>query len=128
MPERYPNPMDTASLERFKALLLEQREEIIGNAAITVNDLLAQAESFPDPADRATLETDRSFTLRLRERERHLLNKIDSALERIANGTFGICEHCGEEISIARLEARPVSTLCITCKTAQEEMESVGRG
>ncbi|MDR2612487.1 MAG: RNA polymerase-binding protein DksA [Deltaproteobacteria bacterium] len=120
--------MDTASLERFKALLLEQREEIIGNAAITVNDLLAQAESFPDPADRATLETDRSFTLRLRERERHLLNKIDSALERIANGTFGICEHCGEEISIARLEARPVSTLCITCKTAQEEMESVGRG
>ncbi|MDR1313999.1 MAG: RNA polymerase-binding protein DksA [Deltaproteobacteria bacterium] len=120
--------MDSALLERFKTLLLEQREEIMSHAASTVNDLQAQAENFPDPSDRATLETDRSFTLRLRERERHLLNKIDGALERIANGSFGICEHCGDDISVARLEARPVSTLCISCKTAQEEMENASRG
>jgi DnaK suppressor protein len=120
--------MDSALLERFKALLLAQREEIMSHAASTVNDLLVQAENFPDPSDRATLETDRSFTLRLRERERHLLNKIDSALERINSGTFGICENCGDEISIPRLEARPVSTLCISCKTAQEELENARRG
>ncbi|MDR1039271.1 MAG: RNA polymerase-binding protein DksA [Deltaproteobacteria bacterium] len=120
--------MEIALLEKFKALLLEQREEIMSHAANTVNDLLVQAESFPDPADRATLETDRSFTLRLRERERHLLNKIDAALERITAGTFGICEQCGDDISEARLEARPVSTLCIRCKTAQEERESARRG
>ncbi|MDR1038011.1 MAG: RNA polymerase-binding protein DksA [Deltaproteobacteria bacterium] len=116
--------MDKDLLERFRALLLAQREEIMSHAASTVNDLLVQAESFPDPADRATLETDRSFTLRLRERERHLLNKIDEALERISDGSFGICENCGDDISIARLEARPVSTLCISCKTAQEEQEA----
>ncbi|MDR3154381.1 MAG: RNA polymerase-binding protein DksA [Deltaproteobacteria bacterium] len=120
--------MDSALLEKFKTLLLEQREEIMSHAASTMNDLLAQAENFPDPADRASLDTDRSFTLRLRERERHLLNKIDAALERIAIGSFGICEHCGEDISIARLEARPVSTLCIRCKTAQEELENASRG
>jgi DnaK suppressor protein len=119
--------METPLLEKFKAILLEQRQEIMAHAEATVNDLLAQAENFPDPADRASLETDRSFTLRLRERERHLLNKIDLALERINNGSFGICENCGDEISLARLEARPVSTLCIGCKKAQEEMESVRR-
>jgi DnaK suppressor protein len=120
--------MDSATLERFRQLLREQRDEIRGHADATVNDLLTQAENFPDPADRATLETDRSFTLRLRERERHLLKKIDAALDRINNGTFGICEQCGDDISLARLEARPVSTLCITCKTAQEELESASRG
>jgi DnaK suppressor protein len=87
------------------------------------SDMLVQAEKFPDPTDRATMETDRSFNLRLREREGHLLKKIEDALERIDNGSFGICEHCGEEISLARLEARPVSTLCIQCKTIQEELE-----
>lgn len=104
---------------------MDQRQQIIQNAANTINDMQSEAEHYPDPNDRASLETDRSFNLRLRERERHLLNKIDVALERINNGSFGICENCGLEISIPRLEARPVSTLCISCKTAQEEMEKV---
>ncbi|MDR1164988.1 MAG: RNA polymerase-binding protein DksA [Deltaproteobacteria bacterium] len=117
--------MDSALLDKYRNLLLEQKQEIMNNAANTVNDMLAPAENFPDPTDRASLETDRSFNLRLRERERHLLNKIDGALERVNNGSFGICESCGEEISQARLEARPVSTLCIRCKNAQEDMEKL---
>lgn len=112
-------------MDKFKQILLQQRQEIIDNAEATVNSMLSQAENYPDPTDRASMETDRSFNLRLRERERHLLKKIDAALDRINNGTFGICEHCGDDISQARLEARPVSTLCIRCKTIQEEMEKV---
>ncbi|MDR2405599.1 MAG: RNA polymerase-binding protein DksA [Deltaproteobacteria bacterium] len=117
--------MEQALLDKFKLLLLDQRQEIIDNAEATVNSMLSQAENYPDPTDRASMETDRSFNLRLRERERHLLKKIDDAIDRINNGTFGICEHCGDEISQPRLEARPVSTLCIRCKTIQEEMEKV---
>jgi DnaK suppressor protein len=82
-------------------------------------------ENFPDLTDQASVETDQNFTLRLREREQKLLKKIDEALERIANGTFGICESCGEEISLKRLEARPVTTLCIECKTRQEADEKI---
>ncbi|MDR2349803.1 MAG: RNA polymerase-binding protein DksA [Deltaproteobacteria bacterium] len=115
--------MDSALLEKFKKILLDQRQEILDRALDTVNELRVQGENYPDPTDRASMEIDRSLTLRLRERERHLLNKIDSALERISVGNFGICDQCGSEIGIPRLEARPVTTLCIDCKTAQEEME-----
>jgi DnaK suppressor protein len=80
---------------------------------------------YADPADRATMESDRAFTLRLRDRERMLIKKIQSAINRIENGTFGICDECGEDISIARLKARPVTKLCIDCKSKQEEEESV---
>jgi DnaK suppressor protein len=80
---------------------------------------------FPDLGDQATAETDRNFMLRLRGREQRLLKKIDDALERIDSGVFGICEVCGEEIHIKRLEARPVTTMCIDCKTAQEEEEKL---
>jgi DnaK suppressor protein len=117
--------MEQALLDKFKGILLQQRQEIIENAEATVASMLSQAENYPDPTDRASMETDRSFNLRLRERERHLLKKIDAAIDRINNGTFGVCEHCGDDISLARMEARPVSTLCIRCKTIQEEMEKV---
>ena len=118
--------MEPSLLEKFKQMLLQQRQEIVENAEATVNSMmLAQAENYPDPSDRASMETDRSFNLRLRERESHLIRKIDAALDRIRSGEFGVCEHCGDEISLARLEARPVSTLCIRCKTLQEEMEKV---
>jgi DnaK suppressor protein len=80
-------------------------------------------ESFPDPTDRASLESDRNFMLRMKDRERKLIVKIKKALERIENGTFGICERCGEDISIKRLTARPVTTLCIDCKTKEEALE-----
>ena len=80
-------------------------------------------ENMPDPADRATLESDRNFELRIRDRERKLINKIKEALERIEDGTYGICESCEEDISEERLKARPVTTLCIDCKTKQEDEE-----
>jgi DnaK suppressor protein len=80
-------------------------------------------ENFPDPTDRASVESDRNFILRLRDRERKLIVKINQALERIEDGTFGICEDCGEPIGAKRLEARPVTTQCIDCKTKSEATE-----
>ena len=89
----------------------------------TVTGMTAQKENFPDPTDRASLESDRNFMLRIRDREAKLIKKIKKALERIENGSFGICETCGEEISIERLKARPVTTQCIECKTKEEALE-----
>ena len=89
-------------------------------------DMSDDEETFPDPTDRASLETDRNFLLRIRDRERKLILKIDEALERIEDGTFGICESCGDDISDERLQARPVTTLCIDCKTDSEEKEKIG--
>jgi DnaK suppressor protein len=80
---------------------------------------------FPELGDQASAEIDRNFTLRLRDRERKLLKKIEEALEQIDSGTYGICEICGQEISLKRLEARPVTTMCIDCKTEQEEEEKL---
>jgi DnaK suppressor protein len=76
-------------------------------------------------SDQATAEADQNFFIRLREREQRLLKKIDEAIDRINNGTFGICESCGGEISFKRLKARPVTTLCIDCKTKQEAEEKI---
>jgi DnaK suppressor protein len=80
-------------------------------------------ENFPEPADRAALESDRNATLRIRDRERKLITKIDEALQRIEDGVFGVCEACGEAIAGERLRARPVTTLCIECKGEQEAEE-----
>ena len=82
-------------------------------------------ENMPDPSDRATLESDRNFTLRIRDRERKLIGKIKDALERIEDGSYGICESCSEEITEKRLKGRPVTTLCIECKKKQEDEERV---
>jgi DnaK suppressor protein len=78
--------------------------------------------------DQATAEANRDFMLRLRDRERMLLKKIEDTLERIEDGTFGICDNCGSQIGIKRLEARPVTTCCIDCKTRQEEEERIAEG
>jgi len=80
-------------------------------------------ENFPDPTDRASLESERNFMLRIRDRENKLIKKVRKALNRIEKGTFGICEECGENISIKRLKARPVTTQCIDCKTKEEASE-----
>jgi len=112
-------------LQNFRTLLDEKLGELLSEATKTVSGMTAYEETFADPADRATLESDRNFTLRIRDRERKLIAKIKEALERIENGTYGICETCGEEISEARLKARPVTTLCIDCKTRQEVDEKV---
>jgi DnaK suppressor protein len=84
---------------------------------------MKKKEILPDPPDRASLEADRNFMLRIRDRENKLIKKIKKALDRIENGTFGVCEKCGEDISVKRLKARPVTTLCIDCKTKEEAFE-----
>jgi DnaK suppressor protein len=115
--------MDEEKLEYFRTMLAKWMAEIQEGAKDTVNDMTDDDDTFPDPTDRATLESDRNFTLRIRDRERKLIPKIVQALERIDNGTFGICELCGEEISEDRLKVRPVTTHCIECKEQQEKQE-----
>ena len=84
--------------------------------------------NFPDPTDRASAESDRNFELRIRDRERKLLTKITQAVERLEDDSYGICDACGEDIGEARLEARPVTTMCIECKTKQEDFEKAQTG
>ncbi len=115
--------MEQKELERFKQMLEVKRDEIQSEAERSLTELVDQAGSIPDPNDRASAEADRSFELRIRERERKLLPKIEAALERIKDGSFGQCEDCGCEIGMKRLEARPVTSLCIDCKTLQEKNE-----
>lgn len=115
--------MDKERLEKFRTQLLEKKQEIHDEAGKTLSEMTDQPSNVPDPNDRATIESGRSFELRIRDRERRLLSKIDEALARIDEGTYGICEDCDEEIGLKRLEARPVTTLCIDCKTIQEKKE-----
>ncbi|MBW1720640.1 MAG: RNA polymerase-binding protein DksA [Deltaproteobacteria bacterium] len=110
-------------MEYFKHILRQRLDQLLGEATKTVNGMVGMNEKFPDPSDRATMESDRAFSLRIKDRERKLIAKIKEALERIDNGTYGICEECEEEISEKRLEARPVTTLCIECKKRQETEE-----
>jgi len=115
--------MDQEKLEYFKNILNEEMKTLLGEAGKTVTEMTADASNFPDPTDRATQESDRNFELRIRDRERKLINKIKDALERIESKDFGVCNDCGEEIGEARLKARPVTTQCIDCKMASEEKE-----
>ncbi|MBE9593984.1 MAG: RNA polymerase-binding protein DksA [Proteobacteria bacterium] len=115
--------MDQKQVEYFRVLLQSQLDELIEEAYKTVNGMTNFKDNFPDPTDRASLETDRNFLLRIRDRERKLIEKIKEALERIDNGTFGMCEICGKEIGEERLKARPVTTRCIDCKKKQEARE-----
>ena len=106
-------------LEKQRTTLLTEAGIIIGSG------INPSQENLSDVGDQATAVADQNFLLRLKEREQKLLKKIDEVLERIANGTFGICESCGGEIGYKRLKARPVTTLCIECKTRQEQEEKV---
>jgi DnaK suppressor protein len=115
--------MNADRIEFFRQLLNERMAELLGEADKTRTDMTGAAAPFPDPTDRASLETDRNFTLRIRDRERRLLTKIREAMERLEAGTFGQCEICGGEISEKRLIARPVTTMCIACKSRQEALE-----
>jgi DnaK suppressor protein len=117
------NQKDT---EFFRRLLNERKQELLDEAGKTV-DGMDEDENFPDPTDRASLESNRNFILRIRDRERKLIVKIEEALQRLEEGTFGVCEECGEKIGAARLKARPVTTLCIECKSAQEVDERKNR-
>lgn len=112
-------------IQYFKNTLSDKLEQLLSEANKTVSGMTTEKDNLPDPTDRASLESDRNFTLRIRDRERKLIGKIKEALERIDTGTYGICEACGEEISEARLKARPVTTLCIECKKRQEMDEKL---
>jgi len=108
----------------IKKELLKERARILEAGDRTIeNGLQQNPEDLPDFADQSSFESDRNFILRMRDRERKLLVKIDEALERMETGTFGICDKCGEEIGLKRLVARPVVTLCVQCKTLQEKQE-----
>ncbi|MGB9499065.1 MAG: RNA polymerase-binding protein DksA [Dissulfuribacterales bacterium] len=115
--------MKKKDLEYFKELLTKRLEDLLSQADDTVSDMNRPKENFPDPTDRATYESDRNFELRIRDREHKLIKKVKKALTRIDEKTFGVCEKCGEDISIKRLKARPVTTQCIDCKTKEEALE-----
>lgn len=112
-------------METYKALLTQKINELLSEAGKTVTEMTNGKENYPDPNDRASLESDRNFELRIRDRERKLIMKMQEAIKRIEDGVFGICEVCGGQISEKRLIARPVTTLCIDCKTKQEKQEKL---
>lgn len=117
-------PLRGKKIQEIKKKLISQKEALLAEAGEALNELPGQT-AFPDLGDQATAEIDRNFMLKLRGRERKLLKKIEDAIERIDKGVFGICDRCGEEINIKRLEARPVTTMCIDCKTQEEEEEKL---
>jgi DnaK suppressor protein len=111
-------------LKKFEKMLGEMRSQLLNNAkkALT-GDIHLDPDDFPDEIDTASSESGLAFIGRLRERERVLLQKIEDAMQRIEDGEYGVCASCGEEIGVKRLEARPVATLCIDCKSQQEKLE-----
>ena len=116
--------MNKATLKKFKTLLTDKRDEILKKAKQTLEQNMAlDTDDLPDEMDLASSEYLQSFTFRLRGREKAFLEKIQKALAKIDEGTFGVCEECSEEISVKRLEARPETTLCIRCKEDQERIE-----
>lgn len=116
--------MKKTDLKKFKKILDDRREEIIQQAGNVSEPLYSfKEEDLLDEVDLASSESDQNMNIRLRDRERTLLKKIDKALKKIEDGIYGVCESCGEEISAKRLEARPVTDLCIRCKEEQEKME-----
>ena len=118
--------MRKREIEFFRKLLNRRLEELLMEAERTRYQVKETDEPASDPMELASNQFDRDFVLRLRDRERKLILKIKEAVERIENGTFGICEECGEKISQKRLRARPVATLCIDCKHEQEVSEKKG--
>ena len=116
--------MKKRDLQRFKKLLVAQRDDLMGNARkVLSGDIHVDPDDFPDEMDTASSEVNLQFTGRLREREQGLLSKIESALDKIEEGIYGECTNCGEDIGVKRLKARPVAELCIECKSEQEKLE-----
>ena len=119
--------MSARQLEYFRGKLLEWREELLQESDQTLIHLQQESGQEPDFADRASTETDRSIELRTRDRERKLIAKIDTALKRVEEGTYGYCEETGDPISLRRLEARPIATLGIDAQERHERRERVYR-
>ena len=122
-PGEYEPFMNERQLEYFRLKLLNWKEDILRESKETLSHLQAETENHPDLADRASSETDRALELRTRDRARKLISKIDQALIRIENGSYGFCEETGEPIGLRRLEARPIATLSIEAQERHERME-----
>ncbi|HKX07924.1 MAG TPA: RNA polymerase-binding protein DksA [Stellaceae bacterium] len=122
--EEFMNPRQ---LEYFRQKLLRWRAELLEDSSETLVHLKEESLSEPDITDRASLETERSLELRTRDRERKLISKIDAALERIQDGSYGYCEETDEPISLKRLEARPIATLSLEAQERHERMERTHR-
>jgi RNA polymerase-binding transcription factor len=117
--------MKKRELEFFRKMLKQQLLELTQKSDAAIAGLLESTITSADPLDRTSLELERDFTLRMLDRENKLILKIKKGLEKIEDQTFGICEVCGEEIDIERLKLRPVTELCIGCKTHQERLEKL---
>jgi len=119
--------MGSRQREYFRQRLLRWREELLRDSSVTLQHLQQDSLQSPDMADRASAETDRAVELRTRDRERKLIQKIDEALERIEDGSYGYCEETGEPIGVRRLEARPIATLSLEAQERHERMERIYR-
>lgn len=119
--------MNERQREYFRKKLLAWKEDILRECRITLEQLQNDSHNHPDLADRASSETDRAIELRARDRQRKLIAKIDAALRRIEEGTYGYCEETGEPISLKRLDARPIATLSIEAQERHERRERVYR-
>lgn len=119
--------MNEQQLRYFRAKLLAWKEDILRETRETVVHLQGETRNHPDLADRATSETDRALELRTRDRQRKLISKIEEALRRIEDGSYGYCEETGEPIGLARLEARPIATLSLEAQERHERRERVHR-
>ena len=119
--------MNERQKEYFRRKLLNWKDDILREARETLAALQNESENHPDLADRASSETDRAIELRARDRQRKLISKIDAALSRIEDGTYGYCEETGEPISLRRLEARPIATLSLEAQERHERNEKVYR-
>ncbi len=119
--------MNERQLEYFKQKLLNWKEDILKESRETLSHLQSETENHPDLADRASSETDRALELRTRDRQRKLISKIDEALRRIEDGSYGYCEETGEPIGVARLDARPIATLSLEAQERHERRERVHR-
>ncbi|PLX29748.1 MAG: RNA polymerase-binding protein DksA [Alphaproteobacteria bacterium] len=117
--------MNLQQIAYFRKKLLDWRQEILETSSETLTHLQEETQKEPDVSDQASHETDRSLELRTRDRERKLLSKIDQALQRIEDGSYGYCIETGEPISLKRLEARPIATLCIEAQEQHERMERI---
>jgi DnaK suppressor protein len=119
--------MNERQLAYFKQKLLDWKDDILRESRETVSHLQKETENHPDLADRASSETDRALELRTRDRQRKLISKIDAALRRIEDGSYGFCEETGEPIGLARLAARPIATLSLEAQERHERRERVHR-
>ncbi len=110
--------------EQYREVLQGQLEALIGHGNQAVHEMAGEeGEELPDPSDRATVEEERNWSLRLADRDRKLIAKLQEAIARLDAGTFGLCTRCGRTIATARLRARPMTDLCIECKTEAERLE-----